>query len=116
MFPPMCTVSIIIVSGSEKLLGQNRIQINFECILGKSAGKPSCCHLDQQLCCVPKTQTSKPKVRPDESDRKREDGLCVSVRDIVCMCVCVMVKGLKKEEVKDSEYIPTGMRLTDNPK
>lgn len=24
-------------------------------------------------------------------------------------------KGVKKEEVKDSEYIPTGMKLGDNP-
>lgn len=58
-----------------------------------------------------KTQTSKPKVRPDESYRK-ERKICVWV----CVTVCVLVKGLKKkEEVKHSEYIPTGMRLTDNP-
>lgn len=35
----------------------------------------------------------------------------------VCECVwlCVSVKGSKKEEVRHSEYIPTGMRLRDNP-
>lgn len=37
-----------------------------------------------------------------------EQDLCVSVRD----CVCASVK---KDEVKDSEYIPTGMKAHRQP-
>lgn len=48
-------------------------------------------------------------MRPDELQEGEED-LSLSVRVRVCVG-----KGVKKEEVKDSEYIPTGMRLTDNP-
>lgn len=85
-------VSVKSATECEKLLGQNRIQINLKYILGKSTRKTSHCHLDQQLCCVLKNTDLKTQSEARWELQEGKEDLCVSVRD----CVCVG-KGVKKK-------------------
>lgn len=75
--------------------------------MGKSTEKLLCCHSDQQPCRVPKNTNLKTQSETRWELQEGGDRLCVT------LCVCVVM--VKKEEVKDSEYIPTGMKLRDKP-
>lgn len=91
----LCFPPCVSVTAGEWLFGQNSIHINLKCNLGKSAEEALLLSSGPAALSGPQeTQTSKPKVRPDECHKKKRR---------VCVCVCVRVK---KKRSKSQNTFP----------